>query len=78
MSGSIRLPFVAVDGLGESAALSIKAAREERPFTSKDDVANRSKLNKSLFDVFETMGAFGDLPEHDVEQEKGLFAFDFS
>lgn len=78
VSGSIRLPFVAVDGLGESAAVSIKQARDERPFSSKDDVLNRSRLNKSLFELFDTMGAFGDLPEHDEEKEKGLFAFDFS
>lgn len=71
---SIRIPFVAVDGLGESAALSIKAARNERPFSSKDDVVKRTKLNKSLFEQFEKMHALGDLPEKDKIEEEGLFA----
>ena len=72
---TIRIPFVAVDGLGESAAESIKKARDEKPFTSKADVLKRSKLNKTLFDLFDQMGAFGDLPDEDPEVEVGLFAF---
>ncbi len=71
---SIRCPFASIDGLGEAAALSITDARNERPFTSKKDVMNRTKLNKTLFDQFERMGTFGNLPDEDKEIEEGIFA----
>lgn len=71
----LRIPFVAMPGLGESAAASIKAARDERPFSSKADVLKRTRLNKTLFEEFEKMGVFGSLPEEDPEEEVGLFAF---
>lgn len=72
---SIRCPFAAIDGLGESAALSITAARNERPFTSKQDVLKRTKLNKTLFEQFEFMGSFGNLADEDKEVDEGIFAF---
>ena len=75
--GNIRLPFVAVDKLGESVALGIVQAREEHEFTSKADVLKRTKLNSSLFDEFNIMHVFGDLPDEDKEKEVGLFAFEF-
>lgn len=75
VNGNLRLPFAAVDGLGPAAAESIKIARDERPFSSKEDMLKRTKLNKTLFDLFDQMGALGDLPEADKEEEVGLFAF---
>ena len=75
VKGNLRLPFAAVDGLGPAAAESIKIARDERPFSSKEDMLKRTKLNKTLFDLFDQMGALGDLPEADKEEEVGLFAF---
>ena len=77
VDGSLRLPFAAVDGLGPAAAESIKQARDERAFSSKEDMLKRTRLNKTLFDLFDQMGALGDLPEEDKEEEIGLFAFDF-
>ncbi len=73
--GALRLPFAAVDGLGPAAADSIKSARDEKMFTSKDDVVKRTRLNKTLFDLFNQMGVFGNLPDEDPEMEIGLFAF---
>ena len=74
-NGNIRLPFVAVDKLGESVALGIVEARNEKPFSSKADVQKRTKLNSSLFDEFNITHAFGDLPDEEREKEEGLFAF---
>ena len=70
----IRIPFSAVDGLGESAALDIIQKRNEAMFTSKKDVLRRTKLNQTLYHEFELMHAFSDLPEEDREEEYGLFA----
>ncbi|MCR5786121.1 MAG: PolC-type DNA polymerase III [Acholeplasmatales bacterium] len=72
---TLRIPFVAVDGLGESAAISIETARNEKPFTSIDDVMKRTRLSKTLCEYFKTIHAFGDLPEHDEEKLVGLFNF---
>ncbi len=70
----LRIPFSAVDGLGEAVALDIVAKRNERPFSSKKDVLNRTRLNQTLFQEFELMHVFGNLPDEDKEEVYGLFA----
>ncbi|MCR5706581.1 MAG: PolC-type DNA polymerase III [Acholeplasmatales bacterium] len=75
VDGALRIPFAAVDGLGPSAAENIKAKREEKMFTSIEDVNKRTRLNQTLSEEFRKMGAFGDLPEEDPIEETGLFAF---
>lgn len=72
--GGLRIPFAAVDGLGDSVAFDIVEKRNEKPFTSKKDVSRRTKLNQSLFHEFEIMRAFGDLAEEDEIETQGLFA----
>ena len=73
--GNLRIPFVAVDKLGESVANDIVQKRNERAFTSKADIKRRTKLNNSLFNEFEIMHSFGNLPEEDKEATEGIFAF---
>ena len=73
--GNLRIPFVAVDGLGESVANDIVLKRNEREFTSKADVKRRTRLNTSLCNEFEIMHAFGNLPDEDKEATEGIFAF---
>ena len=73
--GNIRLPFVSIDKLGESVAQDIVEKRNEKAFTSKKDVSKRTKLNSSLFEEFNNLRVFGNLPENDPEVEDGLFAF---
>ncbi|MFU8787165.1 MAG: DUF655 domain-containing protein, partial [Candidatus Izemoplasmataceae bacterium] len=60
---SIRLPFVALDGLGQKVAQTIIEARNEKPFTSREDVKERTSLSTTLFNKLDALGAFGDLPE---------------
>lgn len=73
--GNLRLPFIAVDGLGESVALDIVEQRNTKQFSSKKDVMNRTRLNNTLFEEFNIMHAFSNLPDEDVEATEGLFAF---
>jgi DNA polymerase-3 subunit alpha (Gram-positive type) len=40
-------PFNSIDSLGEIVALSIIHARNEKPFSSKEDLMKRTKLNKT-------------------------------
>ena len=73
--GKLRIPFVAVDKLGETVALDIVSKREEKPFDSIEDVEKRTKLSSSLVDEFKLLGAFGDLKEESEPEAEGLFAF---
>ena len=73
--GALRIPFSAVDSLGESIAVDLVTKREEKLFTSKKDVQNRTRLSLSLFELFDTMHSFGNLPKEDPEEAVGLFAF---
>ena len=72
--GDLRIPFVAIDGLGEAAAEKIKASRDEKAFTSIQDIESRKIINKTLFAEFRNNGVFNDLPEEDDILETGLFA----
>ena len=63
--GKIRLPFSAIDGIGETAAVSIAQAVERNPngFVASDDLANEPGVGKSVVDALRNAGALGDLPE---------------
>ena len=74
-NGNIRIPFIAVDKLGESVALDIVEKRNEKEFTSKKDVQKRTRLNNTLFEEFNEMHFFGNLPDEDAEESDGIFAF---
>ncbi len=70
----LRLPFVSIDGLGENAAYSIVEERNKKPFRSKEDVRERAKINKTVFDIMEKNGSFAALEEQTDIFEQGLFA----
>ena len=63
--GKIRLPFSAIDGIGETAAVAIADAVKRNPegFTAADDLANEPGVGKSVVDALREAGALGDLPE---------------
>ena len=63
--GKIRLPFSAIDGIGETAAKAIADAVERNPdgFLASDDLANEPGVGKSVVDALRNAGALGDLPE---------------
>ena len=67
---SLLIPFGALDSLGPSIAYSIVEARNEHPFTSKQDVLKRTKLNATQFERMNAMGVFDGLPDDD---QIGLF-----
>lgn len=75
--GNLRMPFTALDGLGESVAVDIVTKRDEKAFTSKEDVVTRTRLNQTQYEEFDIMHSFGNLPEKDPVKEEGLFALDF-
>ena len=64
-NGAIRMPFSALPGLGENAALNIIAARNEEKFFSVDDLRIRAKLTKSVIEILRKNGVLDNLSETD-------------
>ena len=62
--GKLLPPFVAVSGLGESAALSIVEGREGKQFVSIEEFSLACpKVSKTHIEMLKAAGAFGDLPD---------------
>ncbi len=64
-NGNIRMPMIALPGLGLNAALSITAARDEEPFFSVEDLKLRGKANKGVIDTLRANGVLDGLSETD-------------
>ncbi|MST86409.1 PolC-type DNA polymerase III [Lactobacillus porci] len=60
---TILVPFNAVDGLGDSAAKQIVAARSEAPFLSKEDLQIRGKVSQKIMDFFEVNNVLEGMPD---------------
>ena len=62
--GKIRPPFVAISGLGESAAADLVRGREGKTFISVEEVAAACpKVSKTHIQMLKEGGAFGSLPD---------------
>ncbi|HIQ76814.1 MAG TPA: PolC-type DNA polymerase III [Candidatus Faecousia excrementipullorum] len=62
--GKILPPFVAISGLGESAAWDLVRGREGKHFLSIEEVAAACpKVSKTHMQMLGQAGAFGDLPD---------------
>lgn len=69
---SLIAPFRAIPGLGENVANQIIQAREEKPFLSKEDLAIRGKVSKTIIDYMNEHEVLNGLPD-----ENQLSLFDF-
>ncbi|MFA5421861.1 MAG: PolC-type DNA polymerase III [Bacilli bacterium] len=67
-------PFIVLDGLGESAALSIVEARKNGKFLSKEDLLSRTKLNNTNLEELTRLGAIDELGD---TNQISLFEFNF-
>ena len=59
----IRLPLLAIPGLGRAAASSIDAARQEGAFRSVEDLKARARLTKSVVELLRAEGCLANMPE---------------
>jgi DNA polymerase-3 subunit alpha (Gram-positive type) len=63
-NGKILPPFVAVGGLGETAAWDLMNGREGKTFISIEEVAAACpKVSKTHLQMLKDAGAFGELPD---------------
>lgn len=72
--GKIRLPFGAINGVGENAAMNLANARKDGngDFISCDDLMSRAGVGKSIIESLREAGALGDLPD---SSQISLFGF---
>lgn len=65
-------PFVAIDGLGDAAAISVIEARKNGKFISKEDLLERTRLSQTHVAKLEELGALKGLAE---TNQMDLFSF---
>ncbi len=58
-------PLASLQGLGDAAAQNIVAARQNRVFSSIEDLRVRSRVSKTVIDILKGHGCLDDLPETD-------------
>ena len=61
--GKIRPPLTSIKGLGLAAAQSIKAAREEQEFFTKEDFMVRAHAGQAIVDLLDAHNCFKDIPD---------------
>ena len=61
--GKIRIPFNALKGLGEAAAIALEESGKRGEYISVEDVAERSGVSKSVMELLRNAGVFNQLPD---------------
>ncbi|MCH5352390.1 MAG: PolC-type DNA polymerase III [Acutalibacter sp.] len=61
--GKIRLPFSALSGVGEAAAVSLMEARDSGEYISVDDLQTRAKISSAVVETLRGVGALQGMPE---------------
>ena len=61
--GKIRMPLIAMDGLGDAVAENIVSERKENSFLSIEDLVKRTKLNKTIVELMKEYGCFQELSD---------------
>lgn len=61
--GKIRLPFIALKGLGEAAARSLQKAAARGPYVSVEELVLRTGVSKTVIELLEQSGALAEIPK---------------
>ena len=63
--GKVRLPFRALEGMGETAASSLVDEYEKQYFTSEQDIMGRTSINLTNLETLRQHGVLEGIPESD-------------
>jgi len=66
----ILAPFASLQGVGEQVAMNIVKAREERLFSSQEDLKSRGRVSSAVMDILMQHGTLDHLP---VSDQMALF-----
>ncbi|MCD7867545.1 MAG: PolC-type DNA polymerase III, partial [Clostridiales bacterium] len=73
IDGKLMPSLNSIDGMGEKAAEAVVEAVKDGKFLSKDDFRDRTKVSKTVIDLMDELGLFGDIP-----QSNQMSLFDFT
>ena len=73
VDGKLMPSFASIEGMGDKAAEAVEEASKDGPYLSLDDFRQRTKVSKTVIDLMQGLGLFGDLPESNQ-----LSLFDFA
>ncbi len=63
IDGKLMPSFASIEGMGDKAAEAVEEASKDGPYLSLDDFRQRTKVSKTVIDLMQEMGLFGDLPQ---------------
>ncbi|MBQ3122708.1 MAG: PolC-type DNA polymerase III [Firmicutes bacterium] len=63
--GKVLLPYVALPGVGESAAKQFFEENEKKPYETIEEAQSRSGINKTALEAMKNHGIFKGMPETD-------------
>ncbi len=63
IDGKLMPPLSSIEGMGERAAEAVEAEAEHGKYLSRDDFRQRTKVSKTVIDLMNDLGLFGDIPE---------------
>ena len=58
IDGKLMPPFVSIDGMGDKAAEAVEEAAKDGPYLSQDDFRQRTKVSKTVIDLYGRAGTF--------------------
>ena len=73
IEGKLMPSIDSIEGLGDKAADAVVDAAAQGRFLSKDDFRDRTKVSKTVIDLMDKLGLFGDIP-----QSNQISLFDFA
>ena len=63
IDGKLMPSLNSIDGMGDKAAEAVVDAAKNGKFLSKDDFRDRTKVSKTVIDLMDDLGIFGDIPQ---------------
>lgn len=63
--GKVLLPFMALSGMGETAARSLVDEYKIKPYDTIEEIMKRAKINKTSIEALKARGVLKGLPETD-------------